>query len=63
MYAMFYCFLPRLLIGVDVNHQNNAGETALHAAAFRANNMALQYLINEGSDLMKKTLYVPLSGL
>lgn len=46
--------------GVDVNHQNNAGETALHAAAFRANNLGIQYLINEGGDMMKQTLYVPL---
>jgi hypothetical protein len=42
--------------GVDVNHQNNAGETALHAAAFRANNLGIQYLINEGGDMMKQTL-------
>lgn len=41
--------------GLDLNFQNEKGETALHEAAFRNNLPATQYFLSSGADLSLST--------
>jgi ankyrin repeat protein len=42
-------------LGIDINRENNRGETALHGAASRGADTLTQYLVDKGATLNAKT--------
>ena len=44
-----------LTLGLDLNHKNNRGETALHGAAFRGADSVAKYLVEQGAKLDERT--------
>jgi ankyrin repeat protein len=42
-------------LGLDINGENNKGETALHGAAFRGADSLVQYLVDHGANLNAKS--------
>ena len=42
-------------LGLDLNRENNRGETALHGAAFRGADALVQYLVEQGAQLNAKS--------
>jgi ankyrin repeat protein len=43
-----------LELGADVNAANNAGDTALHAAAYKGFGSVVQLLVDKGGDMNAK---------
>src|SRR5262249_53864474 len=41
--------------GLDLNHKNNRGETALHGAAFRGADSIAAYLVGQGAKVDERT--------
>jgi ankyrin repeat protein len=44
-----------LSLGLDLNHKNNRGETALHGAAFRGADSIAKYLVEQGAKIDERT--------